>query len=191
MPRLLVIIGSTRPGRVGLPVATWFAAAARSHGAFDVEVADLADIGLPLMDEPHHPRRRDYQHEHTKAWSARVEAADAFAFVTCEYNAGPPAALKNAIDYLSHEWSYRPATIVSYGGVSAGLRAATQLKQNLQMLSVPVVTQSVSIPFVQQFLDDDGVLEPNDVMEQAVGSTLDELARWEQAMRELRDSPSA
>lgn len=186
MPRLLVIIGSTRPGRIGLPVATWFADAARAHAGFDVDLADLAEIDLPLLDEPKHPRLRDYKHEHTKAWSVRVAAADAVAFVTSEYNAGPPASLKNAIDYLSQEWRYLPATIVSYGGVSAGLRAASQLKQNLQMLSVPVITPAVSIPFVQQFLNDDGVIQPNDTMTEAAAQALDELLRWEGAMRELR-----
>lgn len=186
MPRLLVIIGSTRPGRIGLPVATWFAEAARAHGTFDVDVADLAQVGLPLLDEPHHPRLRQYEHEHTKRWSERVAAADALALVTCEYNSGMPAPLKNAIDYLHEEWMYRPATLVSYGGVSAGLRAAAQLKQVLQLLSVPVVAPSVSIPFVKQFLNDDGVIEPNEIMSGAVVQTLDELARWEGALRDMR-----
>jgi NAD(P)H-dependent FMN reductase len=33
---------------------------------------------LAIFDEPAHPRLRRYEHEHTKAWSARVDAADAF-----------------------------------------------------------------------------------------------------------------
>jgi NAD(P)H-dependent FMN reductase len=144
-----------------------------------------------MLDEPKHPRLQEYRHEHTRAWSARVAAADAIAIVTCEYNAGPPAPLKNAIDYLHNEWKYKPATLVSYGGVSAGLRAASQLKQNLQLLSVPVVAQAVSIPFVQQFLNDDGVIEPNDVMSEAVVQSLDELVRWESALRELRAGTTA
>lgn len=185
MPRLLVVIGSTRPGRVGLPVGTWFAERARAHGGFHVEVADLAEVDLPLFDEPNHPRRRDYRHEHTKRWSEIVEAGDAFAFVTPEYNFGMPATLKNALDYLSQEWKYRPATVVSYGGVSAGLRAAQQLKQVLQALDMPVVNPAVSIPFVSSLMED-GELQPNEVMEGAVVAVLDELARWEQALRGLR-----
>ena len=75
MPRLAVVIGSTRPGRAGLPIAEWFADLARRHGGFDVEVVDLAEVALPLFDEPHHPRLRQYTKAHTKAWSASVESA--------------------------------------------------------------------------------------------------------------------
>ena len=98
MPRLAVIIGSTRPGRAGLPIAQWFVERARAHGGFEVEVADLAEIDLPLLDEPNHPRLRKYTKQHTKDWSARIERADAVVFVTPEYNYGYPAAVKNAID---------------------------------------------------------------------------------------------
>jgi len=101
MPRLTIVIASTRPGRAGRPIAEWFADRARTHGAFDVHVADLAEIALPLLDEPHHPRLRRYEHQHTKDWSATVEASDAFVFVTAEYNHGYPAALKNAVDYAA------------------------------------------------------------------------------------------
>ena len=81
------------------------------------------------MDEPKHPRLREYEHQHTKDWSARVEAADAFVFVHPEYNYGITAPLKNALDYLSQEWNYKPLGLVSYGGVSAGTRAAQMIKQ--------------------------------------------------------------
>src|SRR4051812_15701392 len=94
-PTLLIIIASTRPGRVGLPVGEWIRDRALAHGAFNVEVADLAEINLPFMDEPHHPRLGNYVHQHTKDWSARVAAADAVIFVTPEYNYGFTAPLKN------------------------------------------------------------------------------------------------
>src|SRR6185437_13398474 len=118
MPTLQVIIASTRPGRVGPIVGDWFLALARQHGGFDVQVSDLAELALPLMDEPHHPRLKQYQHEHTRNWSARVDAADAFVFVMPEYNYTFTAPLKNAIDYLHTEWAYKPVGFVSYGGIS-------------------------------------------------------------------------
>ena len=102
---------------------------AREHGGFELEVADLAEVTLPLLDEPNHPRLRQYTREHTHAWSATVDVADAVVLVTSEYNYGYPAALKNAIDYLHHEWRYKPVGFVSYGGVAAGTRAVQQLKQ--------------------------------------------------------------
>ncbi len=188
MPRLLIIIASTRPGRVGLPVANWFVDRATGHGGFELEVADLAEVALPLLDEPAHPRLRQYTKEHTRAWSATVEAADAIAMVTAEYNYGYPSALKNAIDYLHHEWRYKPVGFVSYGGVAAGTRAVQQLKQVISAISMMPAVPSVNIPFVAQFLDDDGVVQGNDIMTQAATDMLDELIRLDEALRSLRAS---
>jgi NAD(P)H-dependent FMN reductase len=81
-PKLDVIICSTRPGRVGKAVGDWFDGAARQHGGFDVQLVDLAEVNLPIYDEPKHPRLQQYEHEHTRRWSALVDAADAFVFVT-------------------------------------------------------------------------------------------------------------
>ena len=186
MPRLLVVIASTRPGRVGLPVAEWFIAHARDHGAFNVEVADLAELDLPLLDEPNHPRLRQYTKQHTREWSAQVDAADAFAFVTPEYNYGPTAALINAVSYLHHEWLYKPAGFVSYGGVSAGTRGVQIAKQIITTLKMFAIPEAVSIPFVTQFLDDEGRIKPNEVMVTAASAMLDELLRVQDALRPLR-----
>ncbi|WP_354698969.1 hypothetical protein DSM112329_04668 [Paraconexibacter sp. AEG42_29] len=185
MPTLSIIIGSTRPGRAGLPIATWFAERARSHGGFDVAVADLAKIDLPMMDEPKHPRLGEYAHQHTKDWSAQVAAADAFVFVTPEYNYGYTAPLKNAIDYLHAEWKHKPVGFVSYGGVAAGTRAVQQLKQVVTTLSMLPLFEAVSIPFHPQFIED-GVVQANDVMQDAATAMLDELVRVEAVARELR-----
>jgi NAD(P)H-dependent FMN reductase len=186
MPKLLTIIASTRPGRVGLPVASWFQERARAHGGFELDLADLYDVDLPLLDEPNHPRLRTYTKAHTKAWSATVDSADAVVIVTAEYNYGYPAALKNAIDYLHHEWRYKPVGFVSYGGVAAGTRAVQQLKQVVGALQLFPVATAVNIPFVAQFLDDDRVIEANDVMIQAAGAMLDELLAVEAALKPLR-----
>jgi len=97
MPKLMIVIGSTRPGRAGISVAEWFIDHARRHGEFDVEVADLAELDLPMLDEPNHPPLRQYTQPHTRYWSAQVDAAEAFVFITPEYNHGYPAALKNAV----------------------------------------------------------------------------------------------
>jgi NAD(P)H-dependent FMN reductase len=187
VPRLLEIIASTRPGRVGLPVGEWFSDRARAHGGFEVDLVDLAVLQLPLLDEPAHPRLRQYTQEHTHAWSATVDAADAIVIVTAEYNYGYPAALKNAIDYLHHEWRHKPVGFVSYGGVAAGTRAVQQLKQVVQAVQMHAVSGAVNIPFVQQFLGEDGSVHANDVMLEAAGAMLDELARVAAALAPLRD----
>lgn len=186
-PTLQIITASTRPGRVGEPVADWFTRRAVEHGGFAVEPVDLAKVDLPMMNEPHHPRLRQYVHQHTKDWSAMIDRADAFVFVTPEYNYGLTAPLKNAIDYLNHEWRYKPVGFVSYGGVSAGTRAVQMIKQVVTTLRMVPVFESVSIPFVAQFLDD-GVLHPNDVMETAATALLDELRRVTEGTRGLRDA---
>jgi NAD(P)H-dependent FMN reductase len=186
MPTLTVVIGSTRPGRAGLPIAEWFTDRARSHGGFDVEVADLAEINLPMFDEPNHPRLRQYAHQHTKDWSAVVDRADAVVFVTPEYNYGYPASVKNAIDYLHEEWRDKPVGFVSYGGIAAGTRAVQQLKQVVTTLRMVPVVESVNIPFHAQFIDENGEVQANEVMEQAAGAMLDELLRVEGALAPLR-----
>jgi NAD(P)H-dependent FMN reductase len=175
MPKLHVILASTRPGRAGEPIADWFAEHAAAHGAFEVELVDLAEVALPFMDEPNHPRLRRYTHEHTKAWSARVDSADAFVFVTPEYNYGLTAPLKNAIDFLHFEWQHKPVGFVSYGGVAAGTRAVQMLKQVVTTLKMVPIFEAVSIPFHTQFIDEEGVLEPNETMVKAASAMLDEL----------------
>src|SRR6201992_997356 len=167
-PKLMIVIASTRPGRIGLPVSEWIDAAAREHGGVDVRLAhrggfagalpDLGEIDLPFFDEPKHPRLCEYTHQHTKDWSARVEAADAFVFVHPEYNYGINAPLKNALDYLNAEWKYKPLGFVSYGGVSAGARATQMIKQVATTLGMFPVFAAVSIPFVAEFVGKGGAI---------------------------------
>jgi NAD(P)H-dependent FMN reductase len=185
-PVLQIIIGSTRPGRVGKAVGDWINEAAVAHGGFDVELIDLAEVNLPLLDEPKHPRLGDYQHQHTKDWSATISRGDAYVFVIPEYNYGFNAATKNAIDYLHKEWQHKPIGFVSYGGVAAGTRAVQMLKQVVTTLRMVPVFESVNIPFVQQFLDDERKFRPNDVLEQAATEMLDELLKVSGALRQLR-----
>jgi NAD(P)H-dependent FMN reductase len=188
--RLMVVIASTRPGRVGLPIGQWFSERARAHGGFEVSVIDLAELALPFMDEPNHPRLRLYTHQHTKEWSALVDAADAFVFVSPEYNYGLTAPLKNAIDYLSQEWAYKPVGFVSYGGISGGTRAVQMLKQVVTTLKMMPLTEAVNIPFVARLFDADHRLRPTEDMEAAASGLLNELARWATALRAMR-APAA
>lgn len=186
-PILQIIIGSTRPGRAGPSVAAWFRDRAAADGRFTVELIDLAEVGLPLLDEPKHPRLRQYTHQHTRDWSATISRGDAYVFVVPEYNYGFNAATKNAIDYLHHEWHHKPAGFVSYGGVAAGTRAVQMLKQVLTTLRMTPVFESVNIPFVQQFRAESGEFQPSDVLEEAATAMLGELSRVAAALRPLRE----
>jgi NAD(P)H-dependent FMN reductase len=185
-PTLQIIIASTRPGRVGPSVAAWFHDRAVKTDSFEVELIDLAEVNLPMFDEPRHPRFGEYQHQHTKDWSATIKRGDAYVFVMPEYNYGFNAALKNAIDYLNQEWQYKPLGFVSYGGVAAGTRAVQMLKQVVSALKMVPMADAVHIPFVAQFLDEQRVLQPNDIMESSATALLTELARWTHAVSTLR-----
>jgi len=185
-PVLQIVIGSTRPGRVGLPVAEWFQEKAVEHGAFEVELVDLAAVGLPFLDEPELPRFGRYVHQHTRDWSATVSRADAFVFVTPEYNHGPSAAMKNAIDFLHAEWQYKPLGFVSYGGIAAGARAVQMLKQFVLPLKMTPLFETVAIPLVEQFLDEERQFRSNEILDAAAAMMLTELHRVSEALRPLR-----
>lgn len=184
-PRLHTVIASTRPGRIGPMIAQWFNDFAKAHSKFDAHLVDLASFGLPLFDEPHHPMRRQYQHDHTKKWAASVTAADAFVFVSPEYNYGPPPSLTNAFDYLYLEWNYAPAAFVTYGGVSAGMRSSARAAMTASTLKMMPIPESVGIPNVFGQLAD-GKFNANDLNNAGAQSVLNELAKWEEALRGLR-----
>jgi NAD(P)H-dependent FMN reductase len=158
MPQLHVIIASTRPQRVGPAVAKWFVGEAERHGKYTVNLIDLKEVNLPLFDEPKHPRFQQYEHAHTQAWSRTIEAADAFVFVTPEYNYGMPPS-----------------------------RAVQMLKQTLTSLKIMPLPEAVSIPFVSKHLDSNGVFDGGgETQVKAATAMLDELWRWSEALKVLR-----
>lgn len=183
--KLKIITASTRPGRIGPVVSDWIAGLAAERAAFEVEVVDLAALDLPLFNEPKHPRLQDYQNEATKRWAAKVDEADAFIFVTPEYDFFPPASVINAIQYLLVEWGRKPAGTVSYGGVSGGLRAAQVLRQLLGNLNVMATSKSVPIPFVFPMIKE-GTLEATPPMLEGAGVMLDELEALAPALKTAR-----
>ncbi len=186
-PHLQIITASTRDGRKGPVVARWFLEQARRHDGFEIEAVDLADVDLPLFDEPRHPRLQEYEHEHTAEWSEIVGRADAFVFVTPEYDNVPPSSLVNALQFLVKEWAYKPVGFVSYGGVSGGTRSAAFTKIIVTTLRMMPIPEAVSIPFFSKHIDEDaGTFEPGKVQEKASVAMLDELVRWSAALRALR-----
>ncbi len=186
MFKLKVILATTREGRKGPAVAEWVMQLLRGQEEFGAELLDLKVINLPFLDEPHHPRLRNYQHQHTRDWSKRIGEADAFIFVTCEYNFGYPAPLKNAIDYLFHEWGHKPVAFVSYGGIAGGTRAVQMLKQVVTSLNMMPVMEAVYIPFFTNHLDETGKFKGDEKLDQSVHIMVKELARWTKALKELR-----
>lgn len=183
---LKIITSTTRPGCKGIAIADWVHSLSAAQDHISAEILDLAKINLPLMDEPNHPRLGQYQHEHTRAWSAKISEADAFIIVLAEYNYGFPAPIKNAIDYLFKEWAYKPVGIVSYGGVSGGLRSAQMLKQILTTLQMMPINQGVTIPSFPKYLNPDGSFTGDETHGSAAIIMLEELTKWTVALTSLR-----
>ncbi|SDW34001.1 NADPH-dependent FMN reductase [Nitrosomonas communis] len=184
--KLHIIICSTRPGRVGPYVAKWFHEIAVQHGEFEAVLIDLAEFNLPVYDEPEHPVHQRYRHEHTKNWAASVNAADAYVFITPEYNYGPPPSLLNALNYVYKEWNYKPAGFVSYGGVSGGLRAALIEKLTLTTLKIMPIVEAVTVQNVSTHIDENKHFIPNDHHISSGISLLNELHKWAQALKMMR-----
>lgn len=185
MPKLMIVAGSTRQGRIALPIAEWVRRTAEADGRFEIDFVDLGELALPLMDEPNHPRARQYTQPHTQEWSRRVEDADAFIFAFPEYNHSYGAAIKNALDYLAVEWDRKPVGFVNWGGNSGGTRAQTALRPVVTALGMVSTHGSVemNMPFGQVV---DGVFTPTEQQETVLQSQLDELVQLDQTLSALR-----
>lgn len=183
---LKIISSSVRPGRKGPVVAGWITELAKQNENFNVELLDLGEINLPMMNEANHPALKKYEHEHTKKWSAKIEEADAFIFVTAEYDYNYPAPLRNALEYLYQEWVYKAAGIVSYGGISGGTRAFNCLKADLSTFKIVPLMQAVNFPFFQQNINDQNEFEASASSHKAAEAMFKELIRWTKGLKIIR-----
>lgn len=134
-----IILGSNRPNRIGGDVANWVKKA-MEHADLEIDIIDLAEVNLPFLDEPTIPAMRNYQNEHTKAWSEEIQQYDGFVLLFPQYNWGYPAVIKNALDYLYTEWSHKPVSIMVYGGHGGfqGLISMKLVTQGLNMYNMSV-----------------------------------------------------
>lgn len=183
--KLMIIVGSVRPGRVGLPVAEWVRTSVEADGRFEVDFVDLAELALPFMDEPAHPAKRQYTKPHTIAWSERVDAVDAVILVSPEYNHSYSPALKNAIDFLGQEWKHKPVSLVSYGGVSAGSRGVAALEPVLTTVGLAKIGANVEINFVSAHVKD-GVFTPEEKHDSILHTSMNQLHETALALAPLR-----
>jgi len=184
MLRIAIILGSTRPGRNGEAVAKWVYEIAQQRGDAEFELVDIKDFNLPLLDEPVSPTLGQYTKEHTKVWAAKVDSFDAYVFVTPEYNHGTSGALKNAIDFLYHEWVNKAAGFVGYGG-AAGTRAVENLRLVMGELQVADVKAQVGLSLFTDF-ENFSVFKPAPQQERSVNAMLDQVIAWGGALKALR-----
>ena len=198
MINIAIVVASTRPGRRGDQVARWVheQATARTPPEADVEyaVVDLAEVGLPLLDEPVPAAIGDYRNSHTRRWADLIASFDGFIFVTPEYNHGVPAALKNAIDYLFTEWHDKAAAFVSYG-LNGGVRAVEQLRMTLAEVKVAGVRSQVALGLFTDFtithMSEPGTFTPATHHLSVLERMLEELTDWSQALATLRRPAAA
>jgi NAD(P)H-dependent FMN reductase len=186
MLKLQIIITSTRPGRIGLPIGNWFYEFAKKENLFETELVDLKEINLPFFDEPELPRFQKYTQQHTKDWSTKIQSADAYVFILPEYNYSIPATFKNALDYLLNEWQYKPVGLVNYGGMSAGTRSAQMAKQVITAVNMMPIAEAVNISFARLFIKEDKFI-PDEKLETMAKNMLTKLSIWAKHLRELRE----
>ena len=182
MPRIAIIVGSTRPGRTAAKVADWVYEIARERDDAEFEVVDIADFDLPLLDEPAPPAAGQYSRPHTFAWSAAIDGYDGFVFVTPEYNRSTSAALKNAIDFLYREWNGKAAGFVGYGN-TGGARAIEHLRTIMGELQVADVREQVSLSIFHDF-ENWTELRPQPRQVAALQTMLDQVVAWSVALSE-------
>jgi NAD(P)H-dependent FMN reductase len=189
LPKIAIITGSTRPGRVNDSVAAWVAAelAGRTDATF--EVVDIADFNLPLLDEAYPAAYQNYQGDHTKAWSAKISEFDGYIFVANEYNHTVSAALANALSYLNAEFNNKAAGIVSYGSMG-GVRAAEHLRNLLAELQVAVVRNQVMFSLFTDF-ENFADFKPTEQNAGTLAPMIDQLIPWAQGFATIRTPQAA
>ena len=184
MLRIAIILGSTRPGRKGEAVAKWVYEITQKRSDAEFELVDIKDFNLPLLDEPASPIMGQSTHQHTKTWSAKIESFDAYVFVTPEYNHGTSGALKNAIDFLYHEWVNKAVGFVSYGG-AGGARAVEQLRLVMAEVQIATVRHQVLLSMFTDF-ENFSVFKPASQHEKSVNAMLGQVIAWGGALKALR-----
>lgn len=182
--KIAIIIGSTRPGRLGEAVGKWAHDIARKRSDAVFELIDIAQFHLPLLDESMPASSSQYSQPHTRAWSAKIAAFDGYVFVTPEYNHGPCAALKNAIDFLSREWTDKAAGFIGYG-YTMGARAIEHLRLVMASVQVATVRPQVGLSLFTDF-ESATVFKPAAMQEKNVNAMLDHVIAWSGALRPLR-----
>lgn len=182
-PRIGIIVGSTRPGRVSESVARWVLGLAATRNDAEFDLVDLADYALTVWNEEQPPATGVYAQPHTLAWSHRIAGFDGYVFVTPEYNHSIPGVLKNAIDYLHQEWNNKAAGFVSYG-FAGGVRSVEHLRGVMGELAVADVRAQVTLSMFTDF-ENFTVPAPAAYQEGQLATLLDQVVAWSAALKPL------
>ncbi|NEA16899.1 NADPH-dependent FMN reductase [Streptomyces halstedii] len=190
MPKIAIILSSTRTGRAGANVAQWVLRQATRRGDAEYELIDLAEVNLPQIDEPFPPAMGRYTHPYTQQWAATVASFDGFVIVTPEYNHSFPGVLKNALDRVYAEWNNKAVGLVSYG-IDGGVRAVEALRPILGALQLADVSATVALNLRTDFADFGKTFTPGKHQGPALTTMLDQLLPWTEALAQARDAKAA
>ena len=187
-PKLAIVIGSVRPNRFADHPAQWITEIAKKRGDFSVELIDLKDYPMPLFDEAASPVYTPSESDVARRWQKKMAEFDAYVFTAAEYNRGPTAVLKNALDYAYTEWNNKPVSFVGYGGVG-GARAIEQLRLNAIELQLAPIRNAVHIQMAVYLavVKEGKTLAEFDFLQQNAKDMLDQLAWWTHALKAARE----
>jgi NAD(P)H-dependent FMN reductase len=185
-----IIMGSVRDGRFNEKATFWIADLAKKREDLDIEVVDLKAWPFPMYNEPSSPSQvKDgkYPSELATKWAAIIGKADAYIFVTPEYNHGMSGVLKNALDFVYAEWNNKAVGIVGYGS-TGGSRAVAQLRASLPELQLASVRTAVHIMAPWMLVDENNQLKAGalDSYESSANTMLDQLTSWAHALKTVR-----
>jgi NAD(P)H-dependent FMN reductase len=184
MTRIGIILGSTRPNRIGEQVAEWVFRNASRRDDAEFELLDLRDYPLPHLDEGMPPSMGQYENDHTRQWAEKIGSFDGFVIVTPEYNHSTSGVLKNAIDFLYAEWNNKAVGYVSYGTVG-GARAVEHLRLVAGELQMADVRAQVALSIFTEF-ENYSDFKPSDQALAALAMTLDQVVAWSEALVSVR-----
>lgn len=188
-PRIGIIIGSTREGRFGETPAKWVHEIATARDDLEVELVDLRDHDLPFYGTGPAKDGRGSDHPPVKAWQAKVAELDGYLVVAAEYNHGPTAVLKNALDYAYSEWNRKPIAFVGYGGVGAARSIQTLRLSAVELQMAPIRSAvHILLPVFMAVSKGEKTLNDFDYLVQNARDTLDQLAWWAQALKAAREA---
>lgn len=183
-----VIVGSVRPNRVGRDVADWYLEQVNNVEGANFDLIDLAEVNLPLLDEPVPPAAGQYSKDHTKAWAEKISQYDAYVWVTSEYNHAAPASLTNAISFLFAEWGRKAVAMVSYGSMG-GVRAVEHLRAIAGELQMADIRLQVAVRSPWDMKDENGAIKQDLVFGNPVEQA-EQLIWWGEALKAARSKDS-
>jgi NAD(P)H-dependent FMN reductase len=175
--KLTVVLASTRNGRRGEKVASWFLPMAEENGRFEVTLADLKEYDLPFYNDSEEPSDMDkkYPDPKVQAWSDTIDSSDAVIFVMPEYNYAVSAPLKNAIDHIYYEWLDKPVGFVGYGSRGA-FDAIDSLRRTARALGWKVAPSIVGIRKIKKVLKEDGTISSDEEYKKTARQMLAQLS---------------